>query len=304
MRNQFAKTLYEVGCEHRNVCIVVSDISPAGSMEKFREEFPERFVNVGVSEQAMIGLCAGLALRGLKTYAYTIAAFTIYRPFEFIRDDICYQNLPVTLVGMGSGIVYSTLGGTHHTAEDVAIMSALPNMSIIAPCDPLEVVEATRLSAVFDGPLYLKLGKAGEPVLTEDAVEPFEFGKLRYLKRGSDVCLLSYGIITEMAARLAKRLEAAGRSVSLVSVHTLKPLDKAGILKALDSHESVYVIEEHSPYGGLGPQVKEIAWDNSVSCKLRTFSLKDEFIHFYGSHKGLREAHGLEEERLFGEMKA
>lgn len=305
MRNLFAEALYESGLENDKVCIVVADISPAGSMEKFREQFPERFINVGVSEQSMIGLCAGMALRGMRPFAYTIATFTIYRPFEFVRDDICYQNLPVTLVGMGSGIIYSTLGGTHHSQEDVAVMSALPNMQVLAPCDPVELAEATRYCAIDNqGPMYLRIGKAGEPRLTENAVDPFEFGKIRYLQKGSDVCIISYGPIMKMAVDVARRLEKDGKSVSIVSAHTIKPFDTDGVLKALNSHEEVYCIEEHSPIGGLAHRVKEVAWDNQVSCKLKTFSLKDEFIHLYGSYEQLQEAHGLSSDILYREIVA
>ena len=129
MRNAFAEVLADLGREDPRVCIVVADISPAGPMAKFREEFPERFINVGVAEQAMIGICAGLALKGMRPFAYTIATFALYRPFEFVRDDLAYQNLPVTVVGIGGGVVYSTLGGTHYAQEDVAVASSIPNMS-------------------------------------------------------------------------------------------------------------------------------------------------------------------------------
>ena len=143
MRNTFAEALYKAATANPDVYIVVADISPAGSMAKFSTQYPERFINVGVAEQSMIGICAGLALKGCQPFAYTIATFTLYRPFEMVRDDLCYQNLPVTVVGMGAGVIYSTLGGTHHTQEDIAIAGALPNMQIIAPCDPAECTEAT-----------------------------------------------------------------------------------------------------------------------------------------------------------------
>ena len=138
MRNRFADTFYELGKADPRLCVVVADISPAGSIAKFRSEFPRRFINTGVSEQIMIGMAAGIAQRGLRPFAYTIATFTLYRPFEMVRDDLCYQNLPVTIVGIGGGVTYSTLGATHHAQEDVAIASAIPNLSVIAPCDPAE----------------------------------------------------------------------------------------------------------------------------------------------------------------------
>ncbi|MFO0953596.1 MAG: transketolase C-terminal domain-containing protein, partial [Isosphaeraceae bacterium] len=298
MRDTFARTLYEVARRDPRVHIVVADISPAGSMAKFREEFPERFINVGVAEQSMIGLCAGLALRGCVPFAYTIATFALYRPFEQVRDDLCYQNVPVTVVGIGGGIVYSTLGGTHHAQEDVAMMSALPNMAVLAPCDPLEAEEATRVCAARRGPTYLRLGKAGEPVLTAEAPDRFAFGKVRTIREGSDVCILSYGPIMGLALDVARRLQATGRSVSVVSVHTLKPLDVAGIARILNAFEQVVVIEEHSERGGLGAQVKQVAWDCRASCDLRTYGLKDEFIHVFGTHAELLAAHGLSVGRI------
>jgi len=294
MRNAFSEALYDEATKNPDVYIVVADISPAGSMAKFSSQYPERFINVGVAEQSMIGICAGLALNGCQPFAYTIATFSLYRPFEMVRDDLCYQNLPVTVVGMGAGVIYSTLGGTHHTMEDIAIAGAIPNMQIVVPCDPAECTEATRWCArQKNGPVYLRIGKAGEPDLTRNAAEPFQFGKLRYVRRGNDVCILTYGVITKMAAQLADELQATGKSVSLVSCHTVKPLDRAGIAEALKRHKHVIVIEEHVPQGGLAPQTKQIAWDIRAECRLDTFTLKDAFIHNYGSHEDLLASHGL-----------
>ncbi len=293
MRNTFSEVLYQEASRNPDIYIVVADISPAGSMSKFSMQYPERFINVGVAEQSMIGICAGLALKGCRPFAYTIATFSLYRPFEMVRDDLCYQNLPVTVVGMGAGVIYSTLGGTHHTMEDIAIAGAIPNMQIVAPCDPAECTEATRWCAQQkNGPVYLRIGKAGEPDLTRGA-DPWVFGKLRYLRRGADVCILTYGVITKMAMALADRLAARGKSVSVVSVHTVKPLDCEGIIAALSGHRHVIVIEEHVPQGGLAPQTKQIAWDIHAECRLDTFTLQDHFIHNYGSHDDLLAAHGL-----------
>ena len=157
MRNEFANVFYEEGKKNSKLVMVVADISPAGSVAKFREEFPERFINTGVSEQSMIGIAAGLALRGLRPFAYTIATFALYRPFEFIRDDIAYQQLPVTVVGVGGGVTYSTLGGTHHAMEDIAVASAIPGMQILVPCDPAETKLITQWCATTNiKPTYLR----------------------------------------------------------------------------------------------------------------------------------------------------
>lgn len=305
MRNTFSETLYECAKADPSIFIVVADISPAGSMAKFQTEYPERFINVGVAEQVMIGMAAGLALKGCQPFAYTIATFSLYRPFEMVRDDLGYQNLPVTVVGMGAGVIYSTLGGTHHTQEDIAIAGAIPNMQILVPCDPLECIDATRHCATQKkGPVYLRIGKAGEPRLTENAVEPFVFGRLRYLRRGTDVCILSYGVIMKLAVEVADTLEQAGRSVSVVSCHTVKPLDRAGIENALRSHAHVIVIEEHAPQGGLAPQTKQIAWDIGAKCRLDTFTLQDAFIHNYGSHDDLLAEHGISRDAILARVGA
>lgn len=304
MRNKFADAIYEIGKTNPRICALVADISPAGSMVKFREEFPERFINCGVAEQAMIGIAAGMALKGMRPFCYTIATFSLYRPFEMVRDDLAYQNLPVTVIGMGAGVIYSTLGGTHHTMEDIAVASAIPNMTVLAPCDPEEMRLATTWCATEStGPVYMRLGKAGEPDLTSDAVDPFEVGKIRYLRKGHDIAILSYGITVAMANDIANRLREQGKSVSVISCHTIKPLDTEGIASVLADHDQVAVIEEHVPHGGLGSRVKEIAWDRGMSCRLDCFSLQDAFIHFYGDHAQLLDTHGLSPHKIIAAMK-
>lgn len=299
MRNAFADVIYELGQKDPRLCALVADISPAGSIVKFREQFPERFINTGVAEQAMIGIAAGLALKGMRPFCYTIATFSLYRPFEMIRVDLCYQNLPVTVIGMGAGVIYSTLGSTHHSMEDVAVAGAIPNMTVLAPCDPTEMRLMTHWCATrSQGPVYMRLGKAGEPDLTTNAIDPFEVGKVRYLQRGTDIALISYGITVGMAKKVAAKLEASGKSVSVLSCHTIKPLDRAGVERILTSHKCVAVLEEHVPHGGLGSRIKEIAWERHASCRLETFSLKDQFIHCYGTHDELLHAHGMGPEEI------
>ena len=166
MRNIFAETLYQNAIKNKNIYVVVADISIAGNMINFQKKYPRRFINVGVSEMTMIGMCAGLALEGKRSFAYTIANFTLYRPFEMVRNDLCYQNLPVTIVGMGSGTTYATLGGTHITMEDISIARSIPNMNIIAPSDPLELKQAVDYCCrKSKSPTYLRIGKSGEKII-------------------------------------------------------------------------------------------------------------------------------------------
>tara|TARA_B110000444_G_C18842732_1_gene599914 strand:+ start:2243 stop:3160 length:918 start_codon:yes stop_codon:yes gene_type:complete len=300
MRNKFADVIYDIGKKDERICAIVADISPAGSMVNFREEFPDRFINCGVAEQSMIGIAAGLALKGMRPFCYTIATFSLYRPFEMIRVDLCYQNLPVTVIGMGAGVIYSTLGGTHHSMEDIAVASSIPNMTVIAPCDPKEMETATKWCATkSEGPVYMRLGKAGEPDLTKDAIDKFEIGKVRYLKKGNKIAILSYGTTVNMAFELNERFREIGKDISIICVHTLKPLDKKGISNILNNYEKVIILEEHVPHGGLSSRVKEISSDIDANTKIQSYTLQDKFIHFYGSHKELLSKHGLNVNKIF-----
>jgi len=298
MRDAFARTVYDISKKDSKVFVVVADISPAASMTPFLRDYPEHFINVGLSEQAMIGVAAGLALRGCTAFAYTIATFAIYRPFEQVRDDLCYQNLPVTVVGVGGGVQYSLLGGTHHAQEDIAVMSALPGMSVVAPCDPLETVAATWACARHTGPVYLRLGKAGESDLTSEAPEPFVFGQLRLIRKGASVAILTYGPIAKLAIDAAKALEAHGCQAAVFSAHTLKPFDQARLRRIFDEFRHVVVVEEHSERGGLAVLVKVEAFDSGAGCTITTFSLKDEFIHVYGAHGDILAAHGITVDKI------
>ena len=304
MRDKFADVVYKIGKEDKRICALVADISPAGSMLKFREKFPSRFINCGVAEQAMIGIAAGMALRGMRPFCYTIATFSIFRPFEMIRVDLCYQNLPVTIIGMGAGVIYSTLGGTHHSMEDIAVASAIPNMTVLAPCDPDEMRLATEWCAKKStGPVYMRLGKKGEPILTKNAKSKFEIGKLRFLTKGKDMAIISYGTMVLTAKEISENLEKKGISTSLISCHTIKPIDKKGLTKVMELHKKIVILEEHVPHGGLSSRVKEIALDNNFKGKIQCFTLKDKFIHFYGSHKELLEKHGISVQKILDKIK-
>lgn len=294
MRNKFAQTFYRLAQVDPKLCLVVADISPAGSIEQFRQDFPDRFVNTGVAEQVMIGMCAGMSQKGLRPFAYTIATFALYRPFEMVRDDLAYQNLPVTVVGIGGGISYASLGGTHHAQEDIFIASSIPNMQVIVPCDPLETEAATvHCASQTKGPIYMRLGRAGEPLLTEDAFETFSFGKIRYLKKGEKTCILSYGAIMGLAVELYEDYRQRGYNPSLICAHTLKPLDNQRISEILKKYEEIIIIEEVSPEGYLAAKIKQLAWEEKSTAKIYAFSLKDEFIHVYGKPHELLDAHGL-----------
>jgi transketolase len=288
LRNRFADVFYELAKEDERLCMLVADISPAGSIEKFRTHFPDRFVNTGVAEQIMIGMAAGMAQRGMRPFAYTIATFALYRPFEFIRNDICYQDLPVTIVGIGGGLTYSTLGATHHAFEDITIASAIPGLSVIAPSDPLEVEAATTWCASqSDLPVYLRLGKAGEPHLTSSALETWQFGKIRKIKEGNSLAILAYGVVSKLSYEFSEILLSNGITHDLFFVSTLKPLDVEGLEKVFKKHDLIVTIEESVHYGGLGMQIGSLSQAFGWKGRLEKFTLLHEFMHIYGSHQEL-----------------
>lgn len=298
MRNKFAETFYEIAKADDRQCLIVADISPAGSIQKFRKEFPKRFVNTGVAEQVMIGMASGMAMKGMRPWAYTIGTFALYRPFEMVRNDLAYQKLPVTIVGIGGGLAYSTLGATHHTMEDIAVAAAIPGLQIIAPSDPLEVGFATHHCAQQDnGPVYLRLGKAGEPDLTKHAAV-WTFGKVRKIRYGSGTCLLTYGTCLKLALDVADAMRPLGESPAVIEVHTLRPLDVEGIAHILDSYPRVIVIEEMVTGYGLGVWVQAMAHSRRSTSKVQRYGLQSDFKHVYGTHDDMLAAHGLTVERI------
>lgn len=294
MRKNFSDELVKIASKDKSVYIVVADISPAGSMEEFQRQFKERFINVGVSEQTMIGISAGLALSGKKVFAYTIANFSLYRPFEMIRNDLCYQKLPVTVVGMGAGTIYANLGGTHLTQEDISIARSLPNMQILAPCDPAELTECLQYCAKNrSGPVYLRIGKSGEKNYSTKS-KKWKFGKLRNIKKGNRIAILTFGPIIRYAFEACKQLKIKNNEqVSIYSCHTLKPFDQKGIKKIFSKYKKIIILEDHSEIGGLGSIVKELAYLNRYNQKIEHIGLKDNFLHEYSSQENLLKKHGI-----------
>tara|TARA_B110000027_G_scaffold122424_1_gene137381 strand:- start:1032 stop:1964 length:933 start_codon:yes stop_codon:yes gene_type:complete len=300
MRNIFAETIYTQSQKNDKIYVLVADISPAGKMLKFQKQFPKRFLNVGVSEQTMIGMCAGLSMNGMRPFAYTISTFALYRPFEMIRVDLCYQNLPVTIVGMGAGTIYSSLGGTHLTQEDVSVARSIPNLNIIAPCDPLELEAAVKFCCNFSkSPVYLRIGKVGEKILTDNKnIKKWEFGKIRKIAEGKNICFLSYGPIIKKAFDIRNKLKSKSIDAAIYSCHTLKPFDSINLKKIFKKFNMIVVIEDHSVIGGLGSIVKSNAFDSSYKGRILNFSLKDKFIKCYGSHEDLLKKHGISESHI------
>lgn len=303
MRNVFTEKLYQHAIKNKKIHIVVADISPAGSMVKFQKKYPDRFINIGVSEQTMIGMCAGLSMQGKRPFAYTISTFSLYRPFEMVRDDICYQNLPVTIVGMGAGTIYSTLGPTHLTQEDISVARSIPNMNIIAPCDPDELEDAIDHCCIKSkSPVYLRIGKSGEKKFINNLSEKWKFGNIRKVLPGKDICFLTFGPIIKKAFEVKDMLTSNRIASEIYSCHTLKPFDYKGLKKIFKKFKLIVVIEDHSKIGGLNSIVKMSAYENGYRGKIFSYSLKDKFIHCYGSQDDLLDKHGINSKKIYQDI--
>ena len=292
MRNAFAAAITELAARDERIVLLSGDIGNR-LFDRFRERFPDRFYNCGVAEANMTGMAAGLALSGLRPFTYTITPFATTRVIEQIRVDICYHDVPVVIVGTGSGLSYASLGPTHHSCEDVGILRCFPNLTVLCPADSAEVGPALGATLSLSGPAYMRLGKKGDPVV-HDAPPTFEIGRGITLREGSDVCLFGMGTLVSVALEAATVLAERGVSCRVVSMHTVKPLDEALLADAFDRFRAVAVVEEHSVIGGLGSAVAEwLARRDGPHPPLVACGTPDAFISEAGSQQWMRERCGL-----------
>lgn len=305
MRNAFADELVKLAAENDKIVLLSGDIGNR-MFDKYIASFPSRFKNCGVAEANMMGVAAGLAMSGLRPITYTITPFTTSRCFEQIRVDACYHNVPVIIVGVGAGLGYATLGPTHHSCEDIAILRSLPNMKVICPADAYEVRAALREALKHDGPVYIRIGKKGEPLVHKE-MPLFTVGKGIIIKEGKDVCLLSTGTIMPVVLNAVAELEKKNLSVQVVSFHTVKPLDEGLLKKVFTDFKLVVTIEEHSLIGGFGSAVAEWLSDNpSPTHKAQFLRLgtQDKFMDVTGEVDFARDYFGLTAENIVAKVGA
>ena len=297
MRNAFAAELTALAAAGEPVVLLSGDIGNR-MFDDYKARFPAQFYNCGVAEANMMGVAAGMAFCGLRPITYTIAPFTTTRCLEQIRVDVCYHNLPVIIAGVGAGLSYAANGPTHQSCEDIALLRALPNMTVVCPGDPVEVRLAMRAALRQDGPVYLRLGKKGEPIVHAEPPE-FALGKAIVVRPGRDACLLATGNLLPMALEAAQVLEGAGVSAEVVSFHTVKPLDEALLAEAFGRFRLVATVEEHSILGGLGGSVAEwLADQEAPRGRLLRIGTGDVFLHEAGGQEYLRRRHGLTPEGI------
>lgn len=257
IRDGFGKALAELGTENEQVVAVSADLTESTRLNYFKEAFPKRFVQVGVAEQNLIGVAAGLAMVGKIPFAASFAVFNPGRSWDQIRVSVCYSNLNVKVVGGHAGITVGPDGATHQALEDIAITRVLPNMTVVIPCDENQAAAATKAVAKHVGPCYLRLSRA-TPVTITSPETPFEIGKAQLLKEGTDITLIATGIMVEHALVAAQELQKNHSiSAEVINMHTIKPLDKQALLRTAKKTGKVITLEEHQQIGGLGSAVAE-----------------------------------------------
>lgn len=294
MRTAFINTLHGLAKKDKNIFLLNGDLG-FSVLEDFTKSYPDRSLNMGVAEANMIGVAAGLALSGKTVFVYSIVPFVTARVFEQVRNDVALQKANVKIVGVGSGLAYGQLGPTHHSIEDIALMRALPNMTVVCPGDPFEAAEATKALAAFNGPAYLRISKKGEPNVHAH-MPLFKIGKGILIKKGHEGTLIATGNMLPTAHAVVEALAKRGKNMRLISMHTIKPLDHRIIKKAIKETPAIFTLEEHNVIGGLGSAVAEVLAENYQSKKLihfRRFGICDRFTLMAGSHDFLRNLHAL-----------
>jgi len=298
LRKRSLAMVHELAKRDPRVVFIGSDLSP-GTLPELKRQFPERYFMEGIAEANVIGMAAGMALEGLVPYVNTIATFITRRCFEQVAIDLCLHDLPVRLIGNGGGYVYAPLGPTHQAIEDIAIMRALPNMTVTAVCDADEMTRLMEASLDWPHPIYIRLAKGGDPIVSR-AERGFAIGKaIEMIEGGSggtEVLLIATGIATTEALAAAERLAAEGIRCRLLHLHTIKPLDRGAILAAAAASRLVVTVEEHSVMGGLGSAVAEALIDEDLSPlpRVKRLGIPDRFANHYGSQAALLAHFGLD----------
>jgi transketolase len=303
MRKEALDSVYALAKNNERVIFIGSDLGP-GVLKNMKEEMPERFFMEGVSEQHIIGMAAGLAMEGFIPYVNTIATFLSRRCFEQIAMDLCLQDLPVRLISNGAGGVYAPLGPTHLAVEDIAIMRALPNMTIVCPCDADEMNRFMLKTLDWPHPIYIRLAKGGDKIISSDN-GGFEIGKSILMKNGKDALFISTGVMTQLALEAAEKLEKEGINCGVLHMHTIKPIDENTLLNLIPNLKAVITIEEHTRIGGLGTAVLEFCSDSipEHSHKIFRIGIPDKFAEQYGSQNSLLEYWGITVQNIIDSMK-
>lgn len=302
MRDTFVKTLLEIAKKDKNVYIVTGDLG-FGVLKPFWEELPDQIINAGIAEQNMTSIAAGLALQGKIVYTYSIGNFPTLRCIEQIRNDCAYHDANVKVVCVGGGFVYGSLGMSHHATEDIAIMRALPNVTVVAPGDLVEAACATKAIYETPGTCYLRLGRGGEKQIHE-SIDNFQIGKAIKIQDGDKIAIFSTGAIFDEVDEACKALSEEGITPTVYTFPTVKPIDKDVILECAEKYDTIITVEEHNLSGGFGSAVAEVLSEqNDVKAKLVRVALDDRYSCIVGSQKYLRQQYSIDSKAIIEKVK-
>ncbi|MDD3465838.1 MAG: transketolase C-terminal domain-containing protein [Campylobacterales bacterium] len=288
MRNNAANAVYGYCKQNKNGFLITGDAG-FGVWDEFQKELPDQYINPGINEQATIGMAAGMALSGHKVFLYNIIPFVLYRCYEQVRNDICYQDLPIVLIGIGSGITYAPAGMTHYALEDIEIARTMPNLEIFSPSDPLQAKKAVEYAINSKNPVYIRVSKAGEPIISSDNAD---ITKPYFLKTDGDIAIVFHGSVSDDAIEAARILGENGIKSALLSCPKLSISDIAPYEQLFKNYKKVFVVEEHFENGGFGSILMELGFDPIK------IAIKNHFIHKIGNAKHLRDAFGISAEKI------
>ena len=302
MRNSFIDTI-TVECEKREDLFIITGDAGLGVLDHFKEQYPDRFLNLGVAEQNAVSMAAGLAMSGYKVYLYNIIPFLLYRPYEQVRNDICYQNLPVVLVGIGSGITQAPAGMTHYSVEDLGIVQTLPGLTVLSPADPVEAKRAAIYSLECRFPLYVRLAKRGEPVIHSQTF--FDITEPQIIKRGQgEIAILFHGSIAGEVIQASRELEKDNIFATVISVPVLQPLNQLFMVQQLREHKFIISVEEHFVNCGLGSMLKKLSSEHKGCGEMITLGIDYEFIHDIKDLQRMRELYNISSVKIAGKIRS
>lgn len=286
----YGEVLSQLGDTYPDLVALTADLASSTKIGRFGKKYPQRFINVGIAENSMFGMAAGLALAGLRPVVSTFAAFASLRSAEQVRTDICYQNLNVKIISTHAGISFGQAGSTHHCTEDIAVMRSFANMTVIVPADGLETGNAVAAAMEWPGPVYIRIGRGFEPPVNKTKDYGYEIGKAITMRDGHDVAIIACGVGVLQAVRAAEVLDRQGLSARVINMHTIKPIDREVIIQAVKDTRRIITVEDHNVMGGLGSAVAEVIVESGKACAFRKLGVPDcysivgypeDLYHFY-----------------------
>lgn len=293
----FSSTLQDLAEHDRDIIVVTSDSRGSGKLAPFGQKYPEQIIEVGIAEQNLVGVAAGLASCGKKVFAVSPACFLTARALEQIKNDVAYSNNPVKVIGISAGVSYGALGSTHHSLHDYAVLRTINNIIVVAPADNFETEQAIKLASKINQPIYLRFGKKPMPLLKEENDDVFEFGIGRVIAGGNDVAIIATGETVYPALQAAKKLKEQDIAATVVSMHTIKPLDTSLLTNLANTCKAIVTVEEHSVYGGLGEACASYLMQHGVVKPFRIIGIPDEYT-VTGSQQDIFNHYGINEKGI------